>query len=153
MNAIDLKIALKYKLKVSAIKLLLMKLDIIEIDSLIKCVSEGVSFWVTALREGNEQLEDEQEKNRRIQKIDNFGRYLTINVLYDLIVKKKEYSYMCTNDVPLDGLFECVYDSDVATAHFPFITDMRIYRDKVMLNDSVCYDFKQSKKLYNKFEF
>lgn len=144
IDVIDSKTDLKYQLKTAAIKLSLQKLSIIEISDLMVCVNQAVSFWVSPVIEDCQDIKDEERKKERLAVINKFRNYLTLNTLYQLIVKKEENVYIHNSWSPMENLFESVKDSEVPTLNLPVKTHMHVYRDKVILNDRTYYDSTQN---------
>lgn len=146
IGVINLKTDLKYKLKKEAIELSLRKLSAIEIDKLMECVNQAVSFWVSPVSEHCQDIEDGERKKEILADIDTFRNYLTLNTLYQLVVKKKEYVYIHKSWDPMENLSESVRDSEVSSLYMPVKTHMFVYNDKVVLNDTIYYDSSQSKE-------
>lgn len=140
IDFINLKTDLKYKLKTVAIKLSLKKLSIIEINNLIECVYQAVSFWVSPVIEHCSNIKDEKSKNERLAEIDKFKDYLALNTLYQLVVKKEEDVYIHKSWDAMENLAESVRDSEISELYMPVKTHMHVYRDKVVLNGELYYD-------------
>lgn len=137
-------IDLKYKLKTMAVELSLKKLSVIEIDNLKRCVDQAVSFWISPVIENSSDIEDEEIKKKRLAAIDKFRNYLTLNILYQLVVKKEENVYIHKSWSAMQNLDESVRDSGVSELYMPVKTHMHVYRDKVMLDDRLYYDSAQN---------
>ena len=144
IGIIDIKTDLKYKLKKLAVGMYLSNIPPNELDKIMKCVNQAVYFWASPVSEKISNIDDEQIKNERLAEIDKFRNYLTLNILYRLIVKKEEYVYVHKSWSACENLAESVRDSEVPDLYMPVKTHMYVYRDKVMLGDMVYYDLAQS---------
>lgn len=138
------KYAFKYALKSEAIKLSFIKLTDKEKEELFEVVANAVSFWSTPLYNSNLSQENEVLNEKKQVAIDNFSRYLMIDTLYDLIVKKTESVYIHCSWDPMEGLASSVRASGVSILHLPMKTHMHVYKDKILLGDYVYYDVSQS---------
>ncbi len=135
----------KYALKSEAIKLSFIKLADKEKEELFKVVANAVSFWSTPLYNSNLSQENEVLNEKKQVAIDNFSRYLMIDTLYDLIVKKTESVYIHCSWDPMEGLASSVRASGVSILHLPMKTHMHVYKDKILLEgDYTYYDVSQS---------
>ena len=143
-DVINFKTDLKYKLKKSAIELSLRKLSATEINKLMECVNQAVSFWVFPVREHCHDIKDEERKREKLADIDKFRNYLTLNTLYQLVVKKEECVYIHMSWDPMENLSESVRDSEISCLYMPVKTYMFVYGDKVMLDDTIYYDSLQN---------
>ena len=144
------KYAFKYALKSEAIKLSSIKLAEKEKEELSELVSKAVSFWSTPLYNSNLLLENEELKKKKQVAIDNFSRYLMIDTLYDLIVKKSERVYIHCSWDPAEGIARSVRASEVPTLYLPIKTHMFVYKDKILLDDYIYYDVSQSDEVNEK---
>lgn len=137
-------IDLKYKLKKIAVELSLEKLSTNEVDKIMKCVNQAISFWSSPVNEKISDIDDEECKKERLAEIDKFRNYLTLNTLYQLVVKNEEYVYIHKSWEAMENLAESVRDSGVLDLYMPVKTHMHVYRDKVMLGDRLYYDSVQN---------
>ncbi len=144
IGIIDLKIGLKYKLKKFAVELSLKNLSTEETNKIMECVNQAVSFWVSPIIEHCPDIKDEKRKKERLVEIDRFKNYLTLNILYQLVVKKEEYVYIHKSWDALENLAESVRDSEISDLYMPVKTHMYVYRDKVKLDDELYYDSAQN---------
>ena len=138
------KYAFKYALKSEAIKLSSIKLADKEKEELFEVVANAVSFWSTPLYNSNLSQENEVLNEKKQVAIDNFSRYLMIDTLYDLIVKKTESVYIHCSWEPMEGIAGSVRASGVSTLHLPRKTHMSVYKDKILLGHYTYYDVSQS---------
>lgn len=138
------KNAFKYALKSEAIKLSSIKLADKEKEELSKVVANAVSFWSTPLYNSNLSQENEVLSEKYQVAIDNFSRYLMIDTLYDLIVKKTEYVYIHCSWEPMEGIAGSVRASGVSPLYLPIKTHMSVYKDKILLGKYIYYDVSQS---------
>lgn len=143
-DVINFKTDLKYKLKRAAIELSLRKLSATEIDKLMECVNQAVSFWVFPVIEHCHDIKDEERKKKKLAAIDKFRIYLTLNTLYQLVVKKEESVYIHKSWSSMENLSESVRDSEISDLYMPVKTHMFVYNDKVMLDDTIYYDSSQN---------
>lgn len=141
------RIDLKYIFKKLAVELSLKNLSKNEVDKIMKCVNQAVSFWSSPLIEHCSDIDDEESKKERLADIDKFRYYLTLNTLYQLVVKKERFVYIHKSWSAMENLVESVKDSQVFDFYMPVATHMYVYRDKVMLNDkngTIYYDSSQN---------
>lgn len=135
----QLKLGVKYGIKNKLIIMAINKYSNEEALNLIDCAEAAVSYWENKL---SKYIENDEYRHTEIEQeiqLDNFGYYLMINVLYDLIVKNKVIVSICRNYYSTDVLVECAMDSGLL--FIPFTLDtMSIYKDKVMLNSVLYYD-------------
>ena len=144
IGIVDIRTNLKYKLKKLAVNLSLKNLSLNEVDKIMKCVNQAVSFWSSPINEKISNIDDEERKKERLTAVDKFTNYLTLNILYQLIVKKEKYVYVHKSWDAMENLAESVRDSEVSDLYMPVKTHMYVYRDKVMLDDMVYYDLSQN---------
>ena len=149
----QLKLGIKYKLKemlisrilsssftaASALPWSLNSLFVADMLNLADCVEAGISYWKNELSKYIESAKDEQVKLEREMQVNDFVYYLMIDVLYDLLIKKKDFSDIKNPWMPKGILMECVVDSGICPI-FPVRTHMQIYKDKVILNGMIYYN-------------
>jgi len=121
-----MKTEIKYKLKELLVSIVLNNLSNLERENIKKCVDSGVSFWTEGLGE--------------------FDNYLTILVLYDLLVKNQTYSYIHNSWSPDGILAEAARDAEVSSLNFPFKTHMYVYKDRIELNGAQYYNVTQDEQ-------
>lgn len=133
----------KYKLKILAIELSLKKFTNLEKNKLIKCINKAVSFWSSPVRDYYSKIDDDKIKENRLTEVNNFCKYLTINTLYQLVVRRKEYVFIHNNLSPAENLLESVHDSEIHTLYMPVTGMMYVYKDKIIIDDNIYYDLTQ----------
>ena len=135
----QLGLNLKYDIKLCLLSRAFYNLSDQERFDLEASAEAGVSYWENELSKYIENNQFGQTAYERETRVNTFGCYLMIDVLYDLLVKKLEFSDIKNPWLPKGNLMECVADSGV-TPTFPVRTHMQVYKNKVILNNMTYYD-------------
>ncbi len=140
----QLNIEMKYVIRTIVIEKYLNQLPTCETIKLLDCVKNGVSYWEHEISDYVKVNDDKFTETERTIQLNRFNNYLTINILYALLMCQKSSISINNQIIPQSLLREAVIDSNIEKEYIPINTHMKISKDKVMLNGMLYYDARQN---------